>query len=255
MARTWCGGCTANSSVLAERKVPEMRIALIGYGRMGRAVEAAALARGHTITAAVDIADNPDGAALTRARLDSPDVAIEFTTPTAAPDNIARLIDASLPVVSGTTGWHAELPRVAERVAARNGALLYAANFSVGVQLFLKAAADLGRRLAAHPEFDGFIVEEHHATKVDAPSGTALTLRQAVTAADHTRAYPVTSVRAGSIPGIHRLAYDGPHDTITLEHVARSRGGFAAGAVAAAEWLPGRRGVFTFEGMLFGDEL
>lgn len=226
-----------------------MRIAIVGYGRMGHAVEVAAVQRGHDIAATLDVGDP-----LTLERLGSPDVAIEFTAPTAAAGNIARLIEAGLPVVSGTTGWHAELPRVAELVKARSGALLHATNFSVGVQLFIRAAADLARRLAGHPEFDGFIVEEHHARKLDAPSGTALTLRQSVTEADATRPYPVTSVRAGSIPGIHRLGYDGPHDTISLEHVARSRDGFAAGAVAAAEWLPGRRGVFTFEEMLFGDE-
>ena len=226
-----------------------MRIAIVGYGRMGHAIEAAAVQRGHEIAATLDVGDP-----LTLERLGSPDVAIEFTAPTAAAGTIARLIEAGLPVVSGTTGWHGELPRVTELVKARSGALLHGTNFSVGVQLFLRAAADLAGRLAGYPEFDGFIVEEHHAKKLDAPSGTALTLRQAVTEADAARPYPVTSVRAGSIPGIHRLAYDGPHDTISLEHVARSRAGFAAGAVAAAEWLPGRRGVFTFEEMLFGDE-
>jgi 4-hydroxy-tetrahydrodipicolinate reductase len=226
-----------------------LRIAIVGYGRMGHAVEAAARARGHEIAAALDLGDP-----LTRQRLGDPDVAIEFTAPGAAAGNIAQLIEAGIPVVSGTTGWHAELPRITALVHARKGALLHATNFSVGVQLFLKAATDLARRLAEHPGFDGFIVEEHHAKKVDAPSGTALALQQAVRGADATRPYPVTSVRAGAIPGIHRLAYDGPCETITLEHVARSRDGFAAGAVAAAEWLPGRRGVFTFEGMLFGDE-
>lgn len=225
-----------------------MRVAIVGYGRMGHAIERAAVARDHSIAATLDVGDP-----LVPERLGGADVAIEFTTSSAAPGNIARLIEAGLPVVCGTTGWHAELPRLAQLVHSGGGALLYATNFSVGVQLFLRTAADLARRLAAHPEFDGFIVEEHHARKLDAPSGTALTLRQAVAGADPARGFPVTSVRAGSIPGIHRLAYDGPHDTITLEHVARSREGFAAGAVAAAEWLPGRRGVFTFEEMLFGD--
>jgi 4-hydroxy-tetrahydrodipicolinate reductase len=215
---------------------------------MGHAVEAAAAARGHTVVARLDLGDP-----LTRDRLAGADAAIEFTTPAAASGNIAQLIEAGVPVVCGTTGWHRDLPRLTELIAARRGALLYATNFSVGVQLFLKAAADLARRLAPHPSFDGFIVEEHHAQKVDAPSGTALSLQQAVTAADPARRYPVASVRAGSIPGIHRLAFDGPFETITLEHVARSRDGFAAGAVAAAEWLPGRHGVFTFEGMLFGE--
>ena len=225
-----------------------MRIAIVGYGRMGHAVEAAAAARGHTIAATLDLGDP-----LTPERLRGADAAIEFTTPAAAADNVLRLIDAGLPVVTGTTGWHAELPRVAERVRARNGALLYSANVSLGEQLFLTAAAHLARRVGGHAGYDGFIVEEHHARKLDAPSGTALSLRQAALAADAAREFPITSVRAGSIPGIHRLAYDGPYDTVTLEHVARSRDGFAAGAVLAAEWLPGRRGVFTFEEMLFGD--
>ena len=225
-----------------------MRIAIVGYGRMGHAVESAAAARGHTVVARLDLGDE-----LTRETLAGADAAIEFSTPAAASANIACLIELGVPVVSGTTGWHSDLARITELVKARQGSLLYATNFSVGVQLFLKAAADLARRLAPHSSYDGFIVEEHHARKVDAPSGTALTLREAVTGADTGRAYPVTSVRAGSIPGIHRLGYDGPFDTITLEHVARSRDGFAAGAVAAAEWLTGRRGVFTFEEMLFGE--
>lgn len=226
-----------------------LRIAIVGYGRMGHAVEAAARARGHEVAATLDLADPiaPD-------RLGDADVAIEFTAPAAAPGNITRLIEAGVPVVCGTSGWQAELPRISELVTSRGGAFLHATNFSVGVQLFLKTAADLARHLAGHPAYDGFIVEEHHARKLDAPSGTALSLRQAATGADAARPYPITSVRAGAIPGIHRLAYDGPYETITLEHVARSREGFAAGAVAAAEWLPGRRGVFTFEGMLFGDE-
>jgi 4-hydroxy-tetrahydrodipicolinate reductase len=226
-----------------------MRIAIVGYGRMGHAVEAAALSRGHEIAATLDVGD-----ALTPDRLAGADVAVEFTQPDAAPGNIARLIEAGVPVVAGTTGWHGELPRLTALIARRGGALLWATNFSVGVQLFLRAARHLAAGFAGHPAFDGFIVEEHHAKKLDAPSGTALTLHQVVTGADPERRYPVTAIRAGSIPGIHRLAYDGPHDTVTLEHVARSRDGFAAGAVVAAEWLPGRRGVFTFEEMLFGDE-
>ncbi len=244
MDPTWCAGSTASSS----EPVDAMRIAIVGYGRMGHAVEAAALARGHEIAARLDL-----GEGLTRDRLGGAEVAIEFTAPDAAAGNLSRLVASGIPVVTGTTGWHAELPRLAALVEAHNGALLYATNFSIGVQLFLRAAGDLARRLAGRPGFDGFIVEEHHAKKLDAPSGTALTLQRAAMDADAARPYPITSVRAGAIPGIHRLAYDGPYETITLEHVARSRDGFAAGAVLAAEWLPGRRGVFTFEEMLFGD--
>jgi 4-hydroxy-tetrahydrodipicolinate reductase len=216
---------------------------------MGHAIEVAALARGHEVAARLAVGDP-----LTQESLRGAHVAVEFTAPTAAAGNIKSLLEAGIPVVTGTTGWHGELPAVAELVKRRDGALLYATNFSVGVHLFLRAAGDLARRLARRAEFDGFIIEEHHAKKVDAPSGTALTLRHLATRADPGRPYPITSVRAGSIPGTHRLTYDAPHDTITLEHVARSRDGFAAGAVAAAEWLPGRRGVFTFEQMLFGDE-
>jgi 4-hydroxy-tetrahydrodipicolinate reductase len=216
---------------------------------MGHSVEAAARARGHEIAATLDLGD-----ALTADRLGGADVAVEFTTPGAAPHNLVQLIEAGIPVVCGTTGWHAELARIGDVVRARKGALLYATNFAIGVQLFLKVAADLARRFRDQSGYDGFIVEEHHARKVDAPSGTALTLRDAAAGADPDRSFPITSVRAGSIPGIHRLAYDGPHDTVTLEHAALSRDGFAAGAVLAAEWLPGRRGVFTFEEMLFGEK-
>jgi 4-hydroxy-tetrahydrodipicolinate reductase len=233
---------------------PPMRVAIVGYGRMGRAVEAAAKERGHTIHGVVDLAENPGGAGLTREWLAGADVAVEFTTPEAAPGNVTRLIEAGIPTVTGTTGWTAELPRVAALVRQRRGALLHATNFSIGVQLFLRTARDMARRFAGRPGFDAFILEEHHARKLDAPSGTALTLRQMLTAADPARPFPITSVRAGAIPGIHSLTYDGPYETVTLAHTARSREIFAAGALAAAEWLPGRTGVFTFEEMLFGGE-
>lgn len=231
-----------------------LRIALVGYGRMGRAVEAAARERGHAIHCILGRADNPDGAGLTPERLAGAEVAIEFTTPAAAPRNIERLIEAGMPVVTGTTGWGDQLPRIAALVRERRGALLYAPNFSIGVQLFLRAARALARGFAGRPEFDAFILEEHHAKKLDAPSGTALALRALLRGADPAREYPITAIRAGSIPGLHSLTYDGPHETVTLTHAARGRGAFAAGAVAAAEWLPGRSGVFTFEEMLFGGE-
>ncbi|HEX5385706.1 MAG TPA: dihydrodipicolinate reductase C-terminal domain-containing protein [Gemmatimonadales bacterium] len=230
-----------------------LTLAIVGHGRMGRAVAQAAAARGHTIGAIIDIDDNAGGAGLTRERLEGVDVAVEFTAPAAAVGNIERLIEAGVPVVTGTTGWHGELPRIAKLVERKGGALLYASNFSIGVHLFLKTAAEMARRFAGRADYDGFIVEAHHARKVDAPSGTALALQHAATSADAARAFPITSIRAGAIPGTHTLTYDGPHDTIGLSHSARSREGFAEGAVAAAEWLPGRRGVFTFEDMLFGD--
>jgi 4-hydroxy-tetrahydrodipicolinate reductase len=208
--------------------------------------------RGHVVHAIIGREENPGGAALIRERLADVDVAIEFTRPDAVVANLERLIEAGIPTVTGTTGWSAELPRIGRLVESRRGALLHAANFSVGVHLFLRAARDLAARFAGRPEFDSFILEEHHAAKVDAPSGTAAALRGRLRETDPAREFPITSVRAGCIPGIHVVTYDGPHDTVALSHVARSRRGFAAGAVAAAEWLPGRPGVHDFEEMLFG---
>jgi 4-hydroxy-tetrahydrodipicolinate reductase len=231
-----------------------MRLAIIGYGRMGRAIASLAPARGHEIAWVIDEAENPEGAALTPAQLGGIDAAFEFTTPTAAPVNLARLFEAGIPVVCGTTGWSAELPRITGLVRERHGALVHASNFSVGVQLFLRAARELARAFSGRPEFDGFIIEEHHAKKLDAPSGTANTLREHIRVADAAREFPITSIRAGAVPGIHTLTYDGPHETVTLTHSARSRDTFAAGALLAAEWLPGHTGVFTFEDVLFGEK-
>lgn len=229
-----------------------MRIVIVGDGKMGRAVASLAEARGHVIHALVGGGENAGGRALTAERLKGADVAVEFTRPDAAVANLERLVDAGVPVVTGTTGWLDQLPRVTAHVERCGGALLHAANFSLGVHLFLRAARDLAARFAGHPEFDAFILEEHHAAKLDAPSGTARELRQRVGASDPARDFPITSIRAGTTPGTHLVAYDGQYERVTLAHVARSRGGFAAGALAAAEWLPGRRGVFTVEDMLFG---
>lgn len=229
-----------------------MRLVIVGNGRMGRAVAELAEERGHLVRAIVGREANAGGAALTPALLAGADAAVEFTRPDAVVANLERLIEAGIPTVTGTTGWSAELPRIAGLVEARRGALLHAANFSVAVHLFLRAARDLAARFAGRPEFDGFILEEHHAGKRDAPSGTALALRAKLREADAAREFPITSIRAGAIPGTHVVTYDGPHDTVTLSHVARSRRGFAAGALTAAEWLPGRAGVYDFDAMLFG---
>jgi 4-hydroxy-tetrahydrodipicolinate reductase len=231
-----------------------MRLAIVGSGRMGRAVAELAEERGHAVQALIGRGENAAGAALTAERLAGVEAAIEFTRPDAVVANLERLIEAGIPTVTGTTGWTAELPRIARLVEARGGSLLHAANFSVGVHLFLRAARDLAARFAGRAEFEAFILEEHHAAKRDAPSGTAVALRGRGREADPARDYPITSVRAGSIPGTHVLTYDGPYETVALSHVARSRRGFAAGALAAAEWLPGRPGVHDFESMLFGGD-
>ncbi|HXE58760.1 MAG TPA: dihydrodipicolinate reductase C-terminal domain-containing protein [Gemmatimonadales bacterium] len=231
-----------------------MDILVIGRGKMGREVAELAAERGHRVRGLLGSADNPGGRGLTPDRLGGVDVAIEFTRPDAVVANLERLIAAGVPVVTGTTGWTDQLPAVRALVDRHRAALLHSANFSVGVQLFLRAARELAARFAGRPEFDAFILEQHHRAKRDAPSGTAARLRDLLRGADPAREFPVTSVRAGSMPGTHTLVYDGPHETVTLEHAARSRRGFAAGALLAAEWLAGRRGFYSFEDMLFGAE-
>ncbi|MGZ8391434.1 MAG: 4-hydroxy-tetrahydrodipicolinate reductase [Gemmatimonadales bacterium] len=230
-----------------------MKIAIIGDGRMGKAVASLAIGRGHSIQTVVDSSDNVAGRALTRERLTGADVAIEFTRPEAVVPNLERLIELGIPTVTGTTGWSDALPRITRLIEARNGALLHAANFSIGVHFFLRAARELARSFSGRPEFLSSIREVHHAAKLDSPSGTALLLQQRLGDSDKSRTFPITSVRTGTVPGTHELIYDGPHETVSLSHVARDREGFAAGALAAAEWLPGKTGVFTFEHLLFGE--
>ena len=230
-----------------------MRIAVVGHGRMGRAVAALALERGHSIHAVISSGDNGGGQALTRERLEAADVAFEFTRPEAAAGNIAKLIQLGIPVVAGTTGWHDALARITKLVHEYGGALLHAANFSVGVHLFLRTAGELARNLSGRPEFVASITEEHHAGKLDAPSGTALLLQRRLAASDPRQQFPITAFREGHVPGTHTVNYAGPHETIILSHVARDRHAFAAGALMAAEWLPGKTGVFTFDDLLFGE--
>jgi 4-hydroxy-tetrahydrodipicolinate reductase len=229
-----------------------MRIAIVGNGRMGKAVAALAVARGHTVHTVVTSDENAGGRALVPGRLAGSDVALEFTRPEAAVDNLEKLLELGIPTVTGTTGWYDALPRVTACAMKHGGALLHSANFSVGVHLFLGAARELARLLRGRPEFTASITEEHHSSKRDAPSGTALLLQRQLGASDPERSVPISSVRQGSVTGTHTLSYDGAHERIVLSHVARDREAFAAGALLAAEWLPGKAGVFTFENILFG---
>jgi len=231
-----------------------MRIVLVGHGKMNQAVAELAGARGHVIHSVITGTENQAGAALTAERLAGAEVAIEFTRPDQAAENLLALARLGMPTITGTTGWLGRLPEVSLAVTAHRTALLHSPNFSVGVQLFLRSARDLARRFAGRPEFEAFVVETHHAAKLDAPSGTAMRLQAALREGDGARTFPVTSVRGGHVPGTHAVFYDAPHETIRLEHVARGRQAFAAGALAAAEWLRGRNGVFTFDQMLFGEE-
>lgn len=231
-----------------------MRIAIIGTGKMGRAVAEVARERGHDIVTTIGGGDNPRGAALIADRLAGAEVAVEFTRPDSVVGNLQRLIDLGVPTVTGTTGWADQLPAITARVESREGSLLHAPNFSTGVALLLRAARLVATEFADREEFGAFVVDEHHAAKRDAPSGTALALQRALRSGDGGRAFPVTSIRGGHHPGRHRIIWDSRFETVHLEHAARDRRVFAEGAVRAAEWLPGRRGVFTFDDVLFGRE-
>ncbi len=225
---------------------------------MGRAVAALAAERGIDVAALIGLEGNAHGAALSRERLAGADVAIEFTAPAAAADNALACIAAGVPVVVGTTGWYDRLPQVEAAVQAGDGALLWAPNFSAGVVLF-RALLRRAGELFAGAGFDARIVETHHAAKKDAPSGTALSLGRAFGGAAGPEdagaegagaETEITSIRVGHVPGTHELLLDGPFEQIRLVHEARDRRVFADGALRAAAWLQGRRGVFTMNDVL-----
>ncbi|MGQ0649086.1 MAG: 4-hydroxy-tetrahydrodipicolinate reductase [Gemmatimonadaceae bacterium] len=225
-----------------------MRLLIVGDGKMGRAIDALALERGHQVVAVLGARDNQDGAAIA-AHAGSCDVAIEFTEPAAAVANVRACLAAGIPVVSGTTGWSAEQPQVEAAARASGAAMLVAPNFSLGVALLTALAERAGQLFAAHPQYDASLVETHHSAKKDAPSGTALSIRQAAER-ELGRGISTVSVRVGSVPGTHTLLFDGPFEQIVLSHEARDRRVFADGALRAAEWLVGRTGVYTMRDVL-----
>ena len=228
---------------------PHPKLALIGLGKMGRALLQLAPERGWEVVATIGGADNRDARGITPSLLAGADVAIDFTAPNAAPANVRAAAAAGCPIVVGTTGWHDQLASVSAFVASRDGALLTAANFSLGVNAFEQIVALASRLLAGVGGFDVQLVEMHHAAKKDAPSGTALMLRRAAAPAWEGE-IPIASVRTGSIPGTHELIFDAPFETLTLTHAARDRRVFAEGALVAAAWLIGRQGVFTMQDVL-----
>lgn len=228
-----------------------MKIAIVGYGKMGRMIERIATARGHEVIARFDIDNNAGSAGLTAEALAGVDVAIEFSTPDTAVENIKRLAALRVPVVVGTTGWYEHLDEVKRFVAEHNSALVYSANFSIGMNLFFRVVKDASALFARHAEYDPFLVEAHHKFKKDAPSGTALTLVDLMRESYGERAPEAVAIRAGHIPGTHEVGFDSEADTIALTHTARSREGFAAGATLAAEKIAGRQGVFEFAELLF----
>lgn len=231
-------------------RMSDVPIALVGMGKMGRALAALAPERGFRVVAELDPA-RAGYAGITRESLRGAKVAVEFTTPDAAPANVRACIAAGCPVVVGTTGWYGELAAISAEVERAGGAMLTAPNFSVGVAVFDRVVAEAARLFARLEGFDAHLIETHHAAKKDAPSGTAGALAR--TASDALgRPIPVTSVRTGHVPGTHEVVFDAPFEQVRLVHEARDRRVFAEGALVAARWLVGRRGVFTMADVLSG---
>ncbi len=222
------------------------RIALIGYGRMGRLIEEIAPSEGCSIDLRLDGLSNRQGDGITAGAFAEIDVAIDFSVSTSVVDNVERIAALRVPLVVGTTGWGDDLPRVREIVERSGIGFVYGANFSIGVQVFYQVVAEAARRLAAAEGYDAWAHEIHHRKKKDAPSGTLLETVRGMERAGYGRPIDIASNRAGSIPGTHTIGFDSDADTITLEHRARSRTGFARGALVAARWVVPRRGFFDF---------
>jgi len=224
-----------------------VRYALVGFGKMGRAIDAAAVARGHERALVVDRAAKGRGMArsIDDASWRGIGAAFEFTQAEAAPGHVIALLSRGVPVVCGTTGWDATDAAVRRAARASRAGAVLAPNFSIAMNLFYGLVEQAARRFGAVGTFDPWIAEWHHAAKRDAPSGTAKRLAAIVGGEA-----PVVAVRAGHEPGRHVVGFDGPDDLVTLSHAARGRSGFAVGAVVAAEWLRGRRGLHPFEDVI-----
>ena len=245
-----------------------MKIALLGYGKMGKIIEKIALDRKHEIVLKIDL-DNQDE--LTAENLQKADVAIEFTTPGTVLNNINQCLNAGVPIVVGTTGWYDEIPQIKEQCAAGNKSLIYASNFSVGVNIFFHVNRILAKLMNKYPYYEVQVEEIHHVQKLDAPSGTAITIAEGIlenldekkqwvnvlTAdadEDNTDNVKVDdllieSYRIDSVPGTHTVIYDSEVDTIEFKHTAHNRNGFALGAVLAAEWIQDKKGFFSVQDM------
>jgi len=222
-------------------------LAIVGYGKMGHLVEQLAPQYGFAVRATLTSANIRE---LVAESLNGASIAIEFTTPSAAPTNLQALAALGVSTVCGTTGWLAQLPAVRAAIAAADTGLVYSANFSIGVNLFLQAVATAAKSFAKHPEYEAWGWEIHHSAKKDAPSGTLNALAQEIRSSGYTRTLTLSSNRAGANPGTHEIGFDSAADTITLRHTARSREGFARGALRAAQWLAGKKGVHEFRNIL-----
>ncbi|MEO6333836.1 MAG: dihydrodipicolinate reductase C-terminal domain-containing protein [Pyrinomonadaceae bacterium] len=229
-----------------------MKLGLIGDGTMGKLVRGLAEEKGHQIFASIDESYASWPGAKLSDKLKGCDVAIDFSTAEAVRRNVEACMTAGVPLVEGTTGWSSKIEEIEKLVSTAGGALVYGANFSIGVNLFYRITNFAAEIFARFPEYETFIEEQHHSRKMDAPSGTALKLKDIVSR-HIEKDFSVSSTRAGNIPGTHRVGFDGPADQSLLEHTARSRDGFAAGALMAAEWVVGKKGFYEFTDVI--DEL
>ncbi|WP_306353060.1 4-hydroxy-tetrahydrodipicolinate reductase [Flavobacterium sp. '19STA2R22 D10 B1'] len=230
-----------------------MKIALLGYGKMGKVIERIALERGHEIVLRKDSDDSYDG-------LEKADVAIDFSVPDAAINNITAAINAGVPIISGTTGWLDRYDEMVKLAVEKNGAFIYGSNFSLGVNIFFQLNEYLAKMMAQLDQYKVRMLEVHHTQKLDAPSGTAISLAKGIinnseytdwtldTAQENQ--IHIDAQRIDNVPGTHNVYYDSAVDTIEINHVAHSREGFALGAVVAAEWIIGKKGVFTMKDVL-----
>jgi 4-hydroxy-tetrahydrodipicolinate reductase len=221
-----------------------MKLALIGYGKMGRLIGQLAPEYGFTLHAAIDANDD-----IAQAR--GADAAIEFSVPSAVVGNIEKLAALGVPVVVGTTGWLEHMPAVTAAIEKHATALVWSPNFSIGVNIFFRVVNETARLMSSEAEYGAWAWEIHHDTKKDAPSGTMIKLVEEMKLAGYSRHIDVSSNRAGKHPGTHEVGFDSAADSITLRHTARNREGFARGALKAAQWIPGKKGVHRFDEILF----
>ncbi|MEO8579916.1 MAG: dihydrodipicolinate reductase C-terminal domain-containing protein [Gemmatimonadales bacterium] len=224
-------------------------IAIIGDGKMGQAIRDLALEKGWLVTAVIGERESADGVGISKRSLGEPDVAVEFSQPGAAVANISACLREGVPVVAGTTGWYDALSEVTRLANETGTPLIWSPNFSLGVNVMIELARYAGTLMRTLEDFDAHIVETHHSKKKDAPSGTAIAIAKAASDA-LGRPIPTTSVRTGSVPGTHELVFDGTFEQLSLMHLARDRRVFAEGALKAADWLVGKKGVFTMRDVL-----
>lgn len=222
------------------------RLALVGYGRMGRLLERLAPSHGFEVALRLDEFNNPGGIGLTDRNFEGVRVAVDFSIPEVVADNAVRIAELGVPLTIGTTGWLDDLERVREAVEEHASALVYGANFSIGVNAFYRVVEAASEAFADQRDYDAFMYEAHHKFKKDAPSGTALRLLDAMRDAGYDRPVDVATQRSGHFPGIHEIGFDSEADTIQVRHTARNRLGFAHGALKAARWIMGRKGVYEF---------